>query len=565
MKTKGLLKTLFALSLLVSGNLSQAQNARVQVIHNSADALVSEVDVYLGSTLILDDFAFRTASPYIDAPAGSLITISIALSNSTSVLDAVVDFDYTLTDGETYILVADGIVSPMGYSPATPFGLSVYALGREEASMAGNTDVLVHHGSTDAPTVDVVEVGVGAGTIVNDAPYGAFAGYLELATDDYVLEVRNSTGTVTVASYDAPLATLGLEDSALVVVASGFLDPTVNSNGPAFGLWVALPEGGDLIELPVSKSRVQVIHNSADLAAATVDVYLNGDMLLDNFAFRTASPFVDLNSGVTNSIAIAPGNSTSVLDELVTIDYVLESGATYILVADGIISGSGYAPATPFSVEVYDMGREVATVSTNTDVLVHHGSTDAPTVDVVETGAGAGTIVNDAAYGDFAGYLELVTADYIIAIKDQTGTTTVASYAAPLATLNLDGAAIVVVASGFLDPTVNSNGEAFGLWVALPAGGNLVELPVGYASIDEVGVAQPSIFPNPANENLTINLNGFEAESIQIISMDGKVVYTNSIVAENFQVDLSAIENGLYLVQLTNASGVRSQTIQVIK
>ena len=49
--------------------------------------------------------------------------------------------------------------------------ISVYkfiALGREAASDPANTDVLVHHGSTDAPAVDIVETGVGAGTIVDD-------------------------------------------------------------------------------------------------------------------------------------------------------------------------------------------------------------------------------------------------------------------------------------------------------------------------------------------------------------------------------------------------------------
>jgi biopolymer transport protein ExbD len=55
--------------------------------------------------------------------------------------------------------------------------------------------------------------------------------------------------------------------AALVAVASGFLSPSNNSNGPAFGIWVALPSGGDLIPLPIAtepSARVQVIHNSAD-------------------------------------------------------------------------------------------------------------------------------------------------------------------------------------------------------------------------------------------------------------------------------------------------------------
>jgi hypothetical protein len=33
--------------------------ARIQVIHNSADAAASVVDVWLNNTLLLDNFAFR--------------------------------------------------------------------------------------------------------------------------------------------------------------------------------------------------------------------------------------------------------------------------------------------------------------------------------------------------------------------------------------------------------------------------------------------------------------------------------------------------------------------------
>ncbi|MEZ4873890.1 MAG: DUF4397 domain-containing protein [Flavobacteriaceae bacterium] len=224
--------------------------ARVQVIHNSADAAATQVDVYLDDTLTLDDFAFRTATPFIDFPADVEVVIGIAPANSTSSSDVIASFPVTLADGETYVVVADGIVSPTGYNPPQPFGLQVYALGREAATVGTNTDVLVHHGSTDAPTVDVVETGVGAGLIVDDISYTEFQGYLELPTADYVLQIN--AGGAGVAAFSAPLGTLGLDGQALVVVASGFLDPSQNSNGPAFGLWVALASGGDLVELPAA-------------------------------------------------------------------------------------------------------------------------------------------------------------------------------------------------------------------------------------------------------------------------------------------------------------------------
>uniref|UniRef100_UPI00286C51F8 DUF4397 domain-containing protein n=1 Tax=Flavobacterium sp. TaxID=239 RepID=UPI00286C51F8 len=220
--------------LLLFSNTIFSQTARVQVIHNSADAAAEFVDVYLNGTLLLDNFKFRTATPFIDAPAGVPIQIDIAPSTSTSVAQSIYNITPTLTAGETYVVIANGIVSPTGYTPTQPFGLSVFAQGRESASNVANTDVLVNHGSTDAPTVDVVETSIPAGTIVNDISYPNFtADYLELPTANYTLDVRDATGTVVVATYAAPLATLSLQGQALTVVASGFLNPANNSNGPA--------------------------------------------------------------------------------------------------------------------------------------------------------------------------------------------------------------------------------------------------------------------------------------------------------------------------------------------
>jgi hypothetical protein len=454
--------------------------ARVQVIHNSADAAASVVDVWLNNTLLIDNFAFRTASPFINAPAGVDFDVVIQPSTSTDTTNALARFTYNLADGETYVLVANGIVVPAGYNPATPFNIYVYPMGRETASNPSNTDLLVFHGSTDAPVVDVVEVGAGAGTIVNDLNYASFAGYLELPTSDYSLQVRDQTGTTTVAQFSAPLATLGLNGASAVVVASGFLNPSNNNNGAAFGLYVALASGGNLVALPsvpVSTARLQVIHNSADAAASTVDVWLNNTLLLDNFAFRSASPFIDAPAGVNFDVVIQPSTSTDTVNALARFTYNLTGGSKYILVANGIVVPAGYMPAPPFNIFVYDMGREFANSSSNTDLLVFHGSTDASIVDVVEVGVGAGTLVDNLVYSHFNGYLELPTSDYSLQIRDQSGTSTVAQFAAPLSTLGLNGAAAVVVASGFLNPGNNNNGPAFGLYVALPTGGNLVALP----------------------------------------------------------------------------------------
>src|SRR5690606_22821372 len=162
----------------------------------------------------------------------------IAPGNSTSAADVIASFDYTLAPEETYLIVATGLLDAGSYEPFQPFTLAVYPGAREAALQAGNTDVLVYHGSTDAPAVDVVETAITGGlTAVDDLAYGSFAGYLELQTIDYRLEVRDATGTVTVASYEAPLASLGLQGQAIGVIASGFLDPSVNNNGAGFGLF----------------------------------------------------------------------------------------------------------------------------------------------------------------------------------------------------------------------------------------------------------------------------------------------------------------------------------------
>lgn len=544
--------------------------ARVQIIHNCADLNADTVDVWLNNTLALDNFVFRTATDFIDVDAGVDIDISIQPSNSVDTVNALARFTVNLTPNEKYVVVASGIVIPAGYNPAPGFNLEIFPGAREAANVSTNTDILVMHGSTDAPTVDVV--GVGAGTLVDDISYPEFSSYLELPTADYNVQIRNAPGTDVVAEYIAPLSTLNLAGQSLVVVASGFLDAANNNNGPGFGLYAAPSSGGALIPLPsanISTARVQVIHNCADLAADTVDVWLNDSLLINNFAFRTASPFIDAVAGQSFDITIQPKTSVDTTNGLARFNYTLASNGKYILIANGIVSPSGYSPAPQFNLDVFADGREVATNANNTDVLIYHGSTDAPTVDVV----GPITLADDISYAEFnaPGYLELPTADYTVDLFVSATNTFVIGYDAPLATLNLNGAALTVLASGFLDPSQNSNGEAFGLWVALPSGGNLIPLPLSTGINEKSNNGKITAYPNPANEMITfVAENEWQANTlVTITDIGGRVVMTQTINGSNglskINLNVSNLEAGMYFANLSAENMNEKISFSVVK
>ena len=83
-------------------------------------------------------------------------------------------------------------------------------------------------------------------------------------------------------------------------------------------------EEEEIVNQSTVNARVQIIHNSADMAAQSVDVYLNNELLLDNFSFRTSTPFVDIPANEDITISIAPSTSMSASQGIVSYNYLLE-------------------------------------------------------------------------------------------------------------------------------------------------------------------------------------------------------------------------------------------------
>ncbi len=503
-------KILFSLFIFVGFIAVNAQTARLQVIHNAADPAANQVDVYLNGSLALDNFTFRTATPFIDVPANVSINIGIAPPNSTSASDTIKNFQVTFSANKKYIAVANGVLNPSQFAPNPDnksIEFTIFAKDgiREQGTSNQQVDFVTVHGATDAPTVDVWAKNVsnsqstnlsdaslsiseeeieadgsewwGRRKVINDLTYSEIYGYRKLRPMQYILEVTpGNNGNVVVASFTANLT--GLGGGAAVVFASGFLNPAANQNGAGFGLFAALPNG-TVVEFPavLPTARLQVIHNAADPLASEVDIYVNGNLLLDNFAFRTATPFVTVPAGVTLNIGVAPSNSTSANDTIKNIPVVLQNGKTYVAVANGVV-GSGFSPnpdgrSIAFTLFAKDGIKESGMYNNKVDFVVLHGSTDAPAVDVIARNVGK--LVDDAAYGDFTNYLTVPASSYLLDVTPANNNNTiVATFEANLT--GLGGGVAVVFASGFLNPGANQNGAGFGLFAALP-NGTVVELP----------------------------------------------------------------------------------------
>jgi hypothetical protein len=236
--------------------LAGADQASVQIIHNAADPAAAVVDIYVNGEILLNDFAFRTATEFVPVPANTDLTVAVAGPNSTSASEALATFPLNVPAGR-YIVIANGVLNPSSFAPntdpnAAQIGFDLYPITnvRQVAQSSGNVDIIAFHGATDAPAVDLY---AGETKVVDGASYGQNTPYLEVPAGTYELGVAPKGGAI-IASFTANLT--ALSGQAIAVVASGFLDPAANQNGPAFGLWAALATGGPLVQLPPTTSSV---------------------------------------------------------------------------------------------------------------------------------------------------------------------------------------------------------------------------------------------------------------------------------------------------------------------
>ena len=569
-----------------------AATPKVQIVHNSADPAADSVNIYVVDTVnnhidSIINLKFRQATSVISLVSGQGVKVKIA-PGGTNYASSIYTQDFGVLPDSNYVIFANGVLNPGSFASnpdahSTAFNLFVKTGARFQAVDPTKVDLAYFHGVTDAPTIDVKITSPSVATLVNDLSYGGFQDYGAVAPTTYIVKITDASGATVVKSYLAPLSTG--QGAAAVVFASGFLNPATNNNGPAFGIYAVLADqSGNGLVFPlqeITTAYVQLIHNAADTNATSVDLYLTDGSFkpirkFDNFDFRTGTAYIEVPATLPLKLVVAPKTSTSIADSVKSFDmgpYV--TGSANVEIINGVINTASYA-ANPdghsTALNLYPhSGRILGSDPHKADLMLFHGCTDAPTIDVKTLQPSVATVVDNISYGsyDAPGYLTLDSANYVIQITDSSGMNVVKAYSAPLS-LTV-GATAVVYASGFLNPTTNSGGPSFTVQVTLP---NAITLSLPeYLGVEETpSVTGVKMFPNPANAVTKMNFNLEKNANVkfQLTTLAGETVQSAdlgnlSAGSNNIDINVANLANGMYMMSIivdNHASFTRPVIVQ---
>jgi hypothetical protein len=229
--------TLAMLNVLEDGRvvrsplIAGSQKCRVQIVHASADPAFSIVDLWLNGVKTFDNVSFRRASGFVDVPANTPLVIGLAPATSNAYKDTIATITLEpLRPQRTYSIVAVGVSDTSKFSKNPDgvfagFQLKVYD-GALERNATTKTGVRTLHAITDAPRVSF------AGAKTN---YASKIGYTDM-TPSYI-ETDPGTDTVWMSNTEGQrlkgyICDFRGASRATILVATGFMDPSKNGNGP---------------------------------------------------------------------------------------------------------------------------------------------------------------------------------------------------------------------------------------------------------------------------------------------------------------------------------------------
>lgn len=336
-----------------------------------ADA-AGDVDVFVDGEAFLEGFSFEANTAYTELPAGSY-DLAVAPAGE-GIGAAVIEVDgFALGAGESWTIIAsqlDGDATAEGAFAALPILEDTTAPG------AGNVKFRLFHAAYAVENaVDVHDLSdLTAPEIAEDLAQGtAAADALEVPVAAYTFGF----------DVGASAEDLGAPDS-IVDLISGALDEPVAGTSITAGV-ISKAEGEEVeTELVFLIGDGENIHEETELEVAAnarvwhlapeagdVDVYLNGALALEDFAFEANTAYLPFVEG-TVDIAVVPADGDLATDAVFEVaDYALDAGTYHTIIAWQQDADEGAAGAfQPLAIEE----DRVAPADGNIKIRVFHVS-----------------------------------------------------------------------------------------------------------------------------------------------------------------------------------------------
>lgn len=195
-------------------------------------------------------------------------------------------------------------------------------------------------------------------------------------------------------------------------------------------------------------AQVQWIHNAPDPSLDTVDVYVNGSRILNDWTFRSATPLMEVEPGAELNVSVAPHWSSGEEEAWIHFPMSFRAETEYVVTVLGVLEPEAFSNPFRRDISLRLAVQERARTGGQwgeVQFFAVHGAPDMPAFGLR---TGRGRLAYDVRYGETTGYFK--TQPLILLMSVLSDDEVIGYYLANWQPLNRE--VVSLHPSGFADP-----------------------------------------------------------------------------------------------------------------
>lgn len=491
---------------------------------------------------------------------------------------------------ETWSPLGEGFQTKSFTGLVTGAGEEVLVSGQLSQLGQGETLAVVRwDGAAWTPYDEGIAAASGVNELVADSEGTRYVRYYRYDPVDYqnsgfriARRGPEETAWTTIARHES-LTGISASEDTVGVLAHGRFTEMGNqlTNGQAYWNGTAW----EAVLLPGTCGNLQLIHAMADPDALPVDLVLDGEPVVRDFAYGRATSAATLQIGHPYQARLVMGGGTAGKwlrrtlartdhDTLFAVDNLVFDERTCVGAAVGVLAPDDFAPNpdgmdTQATLAVAELPEEAGKQSNMASLLVLHGVTDAPTLDVQVDGQ---PLIEDLAFGAFSEVLTVPPGTHRLTLVREDDGRSLGTYTVDLT--QAAGQLWTLALTGFLDPERNGGGPALTVASVDPSGTTTVVPTAAESTPAEMPAAVQLLhnYPNPVTTTTIIAFDLARPEHVRLAVYDmlGREVAAlldGSKPAGRHEIAFTpeGLAGGTYLYRLDAGGTVQTRMLQVVR